>query len=333
MLAKSMNAICIQPLLATREEPKLPGATLFHEEWWLDAATNGHWDCATIERNGAVIASMPFILRNRLGLRFLTMPPYTRTLGPVFTDVPTKPSKKLSAQVGLLRTLLTKIPKHDRFEMMLPPESDLTLAFVTCSYVVTNTFTFVSEGACPSTDPLLRDMEPRTRRKILSSARKLQVERHTDVDRFIRMSVLEHGRLFTNNNNFPAINNIFRACLERNRAMVLSAVNEHGKDVAVSVLVWGCGVLYNLLAARHPEQAGPGANSLLVWEALRIAKEKGLRFDSDGVYSPHAAVFYSRFGLTPKVRPTVNLGNNWWKLAFLAKAALRPHSMDLYYRR
>jgi hypothetical protein len=313
------------------DKSRLPGATLFHEDWWLNAATNGHWDRVTIERDGAVVATMPFILRHRFALRFLTTPPYTRTLGPLLANIPCKGSRKLATQVDLLRSLLAKAPKHDRFEMTLPPDSDLALAFTTCSYTVTNTFTFVWDGT-PTVDRLWQEMQPKTRRKIHATAQRLHAERHTDIERYNRMSVLEHNRFFTNHNDFPAINQIFQACVDRNQAMVLSAVNEEGKDVAVSVLVWGCGVLYNLLAARHPKYAGPGANSFLLWEAMRTAREKGLTFDSDGVYSPHAAVFYSRFGLTPKVRPTVNFGNSWWKLAFMAKATLRPRSVDLYYR-
>jgi Acetyltransferase (GNAT) domain len=324
------TALRAPTIAVVRDRFRLDGATLFHEDWWLNAATGGRWDIVTVERDGVVVASMPFVLRNRFALRFLTMPPYTRTLGPLLANLPTKPSKRLSAQVELLQTLLAKVPKHDRFEMRLSPESDLTLAFVACSYVVTNTFTFTWDGKVAA-DQLLREMQPLTRRKIQASAKRLHAERHTDIDRFIRMSVLEHGR-FTNNNDFEVIRNIFQACSGRKQAMVLSAVNESGKDVAVSVLVWGRGVLYNLLAARHPENAGPGANSFLVWKAMQAAQEKGLSYDSDGVYSPHAAVFYSRFGLTPKVRPTVNQGNNWWKLMFMAKATLRPRSVDLYYR-
>jgi Acetyltransferase (GNAT) domain len=313
------------------EKPRLAGATMFHEDWWLDAATNGQWDRVTVQRDGVVAASMPFILRKNFGLRFLTMPPYTRTLGPLFANIPTKPAKGLAVQVELLHSLLSKAPRHDRFEMVLPPDSDLTLAFVTCSYSVTNTFTFIWDGN-PPMDHLFRDMQSKTRRKIQANAKRLRAERHTDIDRFIRMSVVEHGRFVGNYHDFSAVTRIFQACVNRGQAIVLSAVNEQGKDVAASVLVWGCGVLYNLLAARHPREAGPGANSFLLWEAMRVAKEKNLDFDSDGVYSPHAAVFYSRFGLTPRVRPTINQGNGWWKLALLAKSILRPNSVDLYYR-
>ncbi len=327
-----MTATVYPMLVPTRPaESRLPGATLFHEEWWLNAATNGHWDRVTVERDGVVVASMPFVLRNRFALRLLTMPPYSRTLGPLFAGIPTKPAQKLATQVDLLRKLIAKAPKHDRFEVTLPPDSDLTLAFVTCSYAVTNTFTFIWNGTPPA-DRVWREMQPKTRRKIHACAKRLHAERHTDIDRYNRMSALEHGRHLANHDNFGAIENIFQACLHRKRGIVLSAVDEDGKDVAVSVLVWGCGVLYNLLAARHPEEAGPGANSFLLWEAMHIARQKGLIYDSDGVYSPHAAVFYSRFGLTPKIRPSVNHGNSWWKFVFMAKAALRPHSVDLYYR-
>ena len=66
---------------------RLDGATLFHEDWWLNAATGRRWDIVTVERDGVVVASMPFVLRNRFALRFLTMPPYTRTLGPLLANL------------------------------------------------------------------------------------------------------------------------------------------------------------------------------------------------------------------------------------------------------
>lgn len=326
-----VTTLCTPTVCPVSEKPRFPGAALFHEDWWLDAATNGQWDRVTVQRDGLVVASMPFILRKSFALRFLTIPPYTRTLGPLFADLPAKPSQRLALQVELLHSLLSKVPRHDHLEMVLPPDSDLTLAFVSCSYSVTNTFTFVWDGT-PPLEQVLRDMQPKTRRKIHANGKRLHAEHHTDIDRFIRMSVIEHGRFVGNYHDFSAVFRIFQACANRRQAIVLSAVNEKGKDVAVSVLVWGHGVLYNLLAARHPKEAGPGANSFLLWEAMRVAKERGLDFDSDGVYSPHAAVFYSRFGLTPKVRPTVNQGNSWWKLALMAKSILRPNSVDLYYR-
>jgi hypothetical protein len=326
------DAISLQAPALAADKTNRTEATLFHQDWWLDAATNGHWDRVLVKRDGVVVASMPFVLRKSFALRFLTMPPYTRTLGPLFADVSTKISRRLSAQVELLQGLLAKLPKHDRFEMMLSPDSELSLAFVACSYAVTNTFTFVWDGA-PPINQLLRDMQPRTRRKLAAGARTLHIERHTDINRFIRMSVAEHGRILSNNDDFAAITRIFEACAVRKQVLILSAVNGEGKDVAVTVLVWGCGVVYQLLAARHPRAAGYAANSLLVWHSIQVANELGLTFDCDGVYSPHAAVFYTRFGLTPKVRPMVNFGNRWWQFAFMAKAALRPNSVDLYYRR
>ena len=44
---------------------------------------------------------------------------------------------------------------------------------------------------------------------------------------------------------------------------------------------------------------------------------------------PHQARFCSRSDLTPMIRPSVNHGNQWWKIAFAAKVAVRPHGLFL----
>jgi hypothetical protein len=48
----------------TRNRPQSPGATLFHEDWWLNAAAGGHWDCVSAQRDGAVAA----VFYSRFGL-------------------------------------------------------------------------------------------------------------------------------------------------------------------------------------------------------------------------------------------------------------------------
>lgn len=327
-----MAAATAQQPICAPAEPLLQGATLFHEYWWLNAASKGTWDCATVERDGTIVAWLPFVARTRFGLRFITMPPYTRTLGPLWPTLPVKSARQLSAQVELLQALLNEIPRYDRFELTLPPDSDLVLPFVACSYTVHHTFTHVWDGTPPASQ-LLQDMQDHTRRKIRSAGSKLFVQRHTDVDRFIRMSVRQRGEAGSSNiHRFDVVSAIFQACLHRKQTIVLSAVDGDGNDVAISVLVWGRGTLYYWLTARDPDRAGPAANSFLLWEALRFADELGVTFDADGVYSPHSVVFYSRFGLTPKVRPVVSHSSTWWRLAFMAKATLLPNSVDLYYR-
>src|SRR5687767_2363934 len=62
-----------------------PWSTVFHELWWLEVAANGHetevlgcWD-----ESGRLVGALPFVKRERLGLRIHGNPNLTPYLGPV----------------------------------------------------------------------------------------------------------------------------------------------------------------------------------------------------------------------------------------------------------
>ena len=59
---------------------------IFQQPWWLDAVVPGRWGEARVERDGRIVARLPFVVRGRGRLRVLTQPPLTQTLGPCVDD-------------------------------------------------------------------------------------------------------------------------------------------------------------------------------------------------------------------------------------------------------
>ena len=305
--------------------------TLFQEDWWYEAATAGRWQRVEVRRDGVMLASLPVFHRRRHGLRFLAMPPYTRTVEPYIDPGPGKEVSRLSRRVSLLGELLEALPPHDRFELALTPGSEHVLGFVAQGCMVSSNFTFAFD-APGDLDALWAGMDQKTRNLVRSYAKRHAVEHHQDLARFIRLSEVERGAGGTNNHDFAAIARIVEACRTRGRMEVLSCLGDHGEDVAAAVLVWGGGRLYYWLSARDPERSKGGANSLLLWEAIRTAHAKGLTFDSDGFDALSSIRFLGNFGLRPVARPVVNRANRRWRIAFLAKTALSPGRRDLTYR-
>lgn len=303
---------------------------LFQEDWWYEAATAGQWTKVEVQRDGVMVASMPVFVRKRHGLRSITMPLYTRTLEPFVDAGEGKEVARLSHRISTLGELLGRLPRHDRFEITLARGSGLALGFVANGYLVSRDFTFIFDGGS-DIDALWRDMDQKTRNLVKTYSKRCRVEQHDDIERFLRMSTLERGGAATNQNDFDAITRIVEACRIRNQVRVLSCLDESGADVAVAVLVWDRETLYYWLSARDPERSRGGANSLLLWEAIRAAHSRGLTFDSDGFAGPSAIRFLGNFGLRPVERPIVNGANRRWRIVFLAKMALRPRSHDLTY--
>ncbi|HQJ89905.1 MAG TPA: hypothetical protein PLB70_04750, partial [Paludibacteraceae bacterium] len=62
------------------EEPSIP---LFSQAWWMDAVCLGmEWNVFLLKENdGSIIASMPFLLKKRWGLKYICQPYLTQTNG------------------------------------------------------------------------------------------------------------------------------------------------------------------------------------------------------------------------------------------------------------
>lgn len=312
-----------------------PGASastvpLFQEDWWLDAATSGRWSRAEVARDGIVIASLPFTLRRHGGLRYVGLPPYTRTVAPQLRAFPGKPVTQLGRTIKIVGELMARLPVYDRLELTLDPDTHLTFPFVSLGYLVTHHFTFVARAGA-SEDVLWHGLEQKTRNLVATAATRFALSVDGDLDRFLRLSRADHGVGARNRHDFAAIARLFEACAKRQQCAVLSAGDEHG-DVAAAVVVWDRAKAYYWVSARDHRRAGAGGASLLFWQGVRLALSRGLAFDADSFANIESALFLSRFGLTPVVRPIVSRGSRAWRIAFLIRTALRPSRGDLFYR-
>jgi hypothetical protein len=292
--------------------------TLFHEIWWLEAASRGIIDSVSVTRDGICVANLFFVRLNTFGVRQIRMPPYTRVLGPTFALPPSKPSTRLMNVRRLVGELIGKLPPHDRLLLTLPPASESAFAFSLAGYALEPNYTFRVAQTVPLSD-LWHGMDQKTRNVIRTAMRKSSVSRHYDIDRFKRLSLLQHpGNL----NDFESLERIFSACAARNRTVILTAQDENGRDAASAILVWGAGTAYYLLSARNPAIATSGSNSLLIWAAMEFAKELNVIFDFDGYGNSGGGLFLEKFGLVPEARQTVLFANTRGRLLELARGAL-----------
>ena len=72
----------------TPEETRCANA-LFQQPWWLDAVAPGRWGEVTCERDGRIVARLPYVVRDGRGLRMPTQSSLTHTLGPWVGPKPT----------------------------------------------------------------------------------------------------------------------------------------------------------------------------------------------------------------------------------------------------
>jgi len=311
------------PLVAATSDA---AGSVFAQTWWLDAAAPGAWHRNEITWGGRPVGSMSFSVRHRAGLRFIQMPPLTRSLSPVLNPPGGSPVHLLLNRVRILEELLGKLPKHDRFEIGLQPGCDSALPFVMLNYPVAQTYTFTA----PEAGELRARMHQKTRNIVNKAARDFHVVVADDPDRFLHLLRTQRGAGLQE--DVDTVRRLYEAAHSRRQATVLRAVNQRSQDGGCAILVWDAQRLYFWLSARDPAESSNGALSILITEAAQQAAAMGRVFDMDGWGTRRSGTFLAKFGFLPVVRGYVNHGSARWKLLHCLSSAWRGLRDDRHYR-
>ncbi len=276
---------------------------LFQQDWWLQASGGDALERVEVKWDGKVVAALCFVRESVYGLRLLKLPPFTRTHGPMLTLPPSKLGRYKRNLRKVVQGLMDALPKHDRFHLFLDPEDPCAFPFAMAGCTIEQDFTFRLPAGM-DIDSYWDDLDLKTRNTIRASSKKLEVQHTGDIEVFLEMFEREHGQPMSRRRCEP-IRRLVAATMERKQSTILCASDDRGRPAAVSILVWDEEMLFYWQSSRDPAAAIPGANSVLVWEAIKFAVSRGLNFDFDSYHSHAEALFAEKFGTNPIVRPSV----------------------------
>jgi len=78
--------------------------SLFHEPWWLSAATGGHFEEAIVKQGDDVVGRLPYVMQRRGPFYCVRMPPFTHMLGPAIEEL----LHQVKCQQNRIRQLFSK---------------------------------------------------------------------------------------------------------------------------------------------------------------------------------------------------------------------------------
>jgi hypothetical protein len=278
-----------------------PGA-LFHEDWWLLAATGGRYHEVTVGSGSSIVGRLPFVIRKRMGFTELRMPPFTHVLGPAVESGPGKYQTRISHRMSIIRRLIDQLPKFDYFKQALDSSISDGLAFQDRGFRVSVNYTF--EIDCSrNLEEIWSAMHFKVRQHIRRAKEKFSVVSVTDPNEFLHFYMTNLQKLRrTTLIEFATFPDAFLQSQTRDSGEILCARWPDGKPAAMVYLVWGHGTMYYLLSTRAHDRGDNGSVNLLIWSALKRAHQRGLLFDLDGVSTTGTARFLSGFGGQLKTR-------------------------------
>jgi len=281
--------------ISTVPKDHLLEPTIFHESWYLEAATGGRYREVTVRRDGAVVGRLPYTLTDLpAGQSLCHMPPLAHFLGPAFDAGPGAAVNQSLNRDRILRELIETLPRTSGFYQKLHRGITDTLVFQEHGFRTDIQFSY--EIPPSPRAALWNAMRDKTRNVIRRAEETYAMEDSHDCDAFLSFynaNLAERGRI----NHYRRIAQVSAAALLRGRGRILAARDKSGSRVASIFYIWDSRVAYYLLSTRRLD-SGNGAVSLLIWTAMQDAASRGVVFDFDGVSNAGSRIFYSGFGGT-----------------------------------
>jgi hypothetical protein len=284
----------------TPEEPRGDSIawvnSIFEQPWWLDAVAPGQWGAAEIKRGDKVVARLPYMHRRRLGLTTISQPPFTQTLGPWLAPMEGKYARRVETEKKLLGQLVEMLPSFDFFRQSLSPSLTNWLPFYWAGFDATVRYTY-RIGDLTDLDRVKSEFQEQVRRGIRKAEGVVEIDHDYPLEDLLRLNEQTYARQGVKSPDSPElIRRLDAACAARGARRIIGAVDSDGRTHAALYVVWDERTLYALINARDPELQTFGSNTLLYWEAIKLASEVSQLFDFEGSMLEPIEHFFRGFG-------------------------------------
>lgn len=274
--------------------------TIFHEEWWLDAATDGAYEVAEVVNGGAVVGRLPYCRGRKHGLAWSALPTLTHFLGPAVDEGNGSINTRFIRRLEVTRELIQKLPAASYMQIKCHRGVRDVIPFQEQKFRTGVQFTHEIQPA-PS-ETLWKNLRHERRRVIVRAQETLDIAPYEDIENFARFY---DANLVSKNVrstiNMVQCRKVIEACLTKQRGQILVARDKNGALQAATFCAWDATAMYYLMTTRA-ETSGNGAVSALIWASMQDAANRQLIFDLDGLASHGSIMFYAGFGGTVEPR-------------------------------
>lgn len=293
-----------------------PGIPLCCQAWYLDAVcAEGEWQSVSLLQDGRPIAAWPYFLKRRFGLRYVTMPHFTKYMGPVYA--PSLPADQLAS---VAQQLSQALPPLSGLDQQFSPSSEDLVAHLPAGYQQVSHYTHQLQlGAGQDwRQGINRNM----RRNIRKAAQQLELRLDYDLKQFHAISALSFERQGLElPYSFAALYKHDQALHQRGRRQIFAAVDASGQTHSVAYLMWSDEVAYYHLSGDDPALRRSGSGIWLIAQALDFAQERGIStFDFEGSMIPAIAAIREQFGAQRYPYSRVQMSRSalysalkWWR--------------------
>jgi hypothetical protein len=310
-----------------KNESSIP---IFSRDWWLDAVCSEpgvDWNVILLHKGDNIIASMPYCIKRRHGLTYITMPKLTQALGPWLRDSQAKYAKALAHQKALMTDLIQGLPPFDHFVQNFHYPISNWLPFYWQGFSQTTRYTYILEDIS-NLDRVWGGFESKIRTDIRKAEKTLTVDSNADIDSFLYLNDMTFARQgFKTPYSRALIKQLDISCQNNGCRKVFIASDSQNRMHAGVYLVWDHHSAYYLMSGANPELRNSGATSLCLWEAIRFASQVCSRFDFEGSMIEPVERFFRGFGARQVPYFQINKMSRLMQMIVAVRNLIKPNKI------
>ncbi len=270
---------------------------VFEQPWWLDIVAEGCWKEAIVKEDddGEVIGRMPYVYKNKK----IIMPAMTHTLGPWITPKYRSfqnGNKQLSKQKEIINNLISQLPEYKSFNMYFDNSNEYILPYRWLGFQYRPTFSYRLDDL--SDIDLLYSKVNKTVKKNVKSARN-KTEIMTVESPEILLNLLDktfEAQKRKTPGDRELKKKVISEAILRGNGKIFIAKDSKENIHSGAFLLFDSEVCYYLLGGSDPKFRSSGAQSLVLWEAIKFAAGSSRIFDFEGSNVESIENFFRQFG-------------------------------------
>lgn len=289
---------------------------IFQSPLWLDAVAGPkNWEVILSFKGDLLVGALPYVTNSKLGLKQITLPFLTPYLGPIINyPLDLKRDNYVSFKRKVISDLVRKIPVTDRFITQTDFNFDYWLPFHWEGYQQSTRYSYLLNTQ-NSESEIFKKFKPNIKKHIRNTEEQFKIQSSDSIDSLFALHQKDLRNkgvaLLFSKEEFLRLDTALKG---QDKRKILHAVNNEGKVICAYYLVFDHTYAHYLIGAVHENSRNSGVMSLLMWEAIKEAKKRGLHFNFEGSMTQSIERFFSSFGadLTPYMRIS-KVSNKWLK--------------------
>jgi len=277
---------------------------IFSRDWWMDAVCGeDNWNVILVEDNGQIIASMPYYIKKKYGLRFITQPPLTQTNG-LWIKYPDdqRSSKRHFYEKEIMNKIIDKLENLnvDLYSQNFHYSFTNWQPFYWRGFQQTTRYTFVIEDLS-SLDTIFSQFSKVVRKNIRKTAKQANIYNSDNIEKFYTLNeqvFKRQGLKVPYSLDF--LKRLDRACSQNKARQMFFGEDKERNIHSIVYIVWDETSAYLLMSGIDPKYRDSDFKTLLVWEAIQFASKVTKRFDFEGSMIENVADYFTKFGAIKK---------------------------------